>query len=98
MYNQEETTKKLNKFRDDRNWGKDHLPEELARSLMIEAAELNRIFQWPTMNRPIDRVNLAEELADILIYTTMLCGDYGFDMQEIVDDKISMNGIRYPKP
>ena len=34
------------KFRDDRDWRQFHSPENLAKSISIEAAELLENFQW----------------------------------------------------
>lgn len=83
-------------FRDARKWQKHHTGPELARSLMIEAAELNRLFQWPLMGRPIDKNDLADELADIAIYSRYLCMMFDINMDEAVRDKIVKNGKKYP--
>ena len=37
---------KLLKFRDDRNWKQFHTPENIAKSIVLEAAELLENFQW----------------------------------------------------
>lgn len=83
-------------FRDKRDWQKHHTGPELARSLMIEAAELNRIFQWPLMERPIDIYDLADELADVAIYTRYLCLKYNIDLDAAIIAKISKNAKKYP--
>jgi NTP pyrophosphatase (non-canonical NTP hydrolase) len=93
---------KLIDFREKRNWDKYHTPEELARSLMIESAELNRLFQWgeewqDKQTWPPHRVKLiTEELADIGIYLTYLCIEYGIDINQAIHDKIEKNAIKYP--
>jgi NTP pyrophosphatase (non-canonical NTP hydrolase) len=84
---------RLEKFRDDRDWSKLHTEGELARSLMIEGAELNRLFQWgesPTRER------LSEEVADCLIYGLNLCLIAGFDPIAIINAKIDKNAVKYP--
>jgi NTP pyrophosphatase (non-canonical NTP hydrolase) len=84
---------RLKKFRDDRNWLEFHTERELARSLMIEGAELNRLYQWgesPTTDR------LSEEVADCLIYGLNICLKAGLDPIDIISQKIDKNAIKYP--
>ena len=38
--------KEVVKFTEDRNWDQFHTPENLAKSISIEAAELLECFQW----------------------------------------------------
>lgn len=88
---------KLIDFRNERGWRVYHTPKELARSLMIEAAELNREFQWPLMNRQSNHnQNVKEELADIFIYGLYLCDRYNIDIHEAIEEKIKLNAIKYP--
>jgi NTP pyrophosphatase (non-canonical NTP hydrolase) len=87
------TIKKLITFRDARNWQGFHTEAELARSLMIEGAELNRMYQW--QQSPTDE-RLAEEVADCMIYALYLCEKRGLDPVEIVNRKIEKNGEKYP--
>lgn len=84
-------------FKLERNWQKHHTDSELARSLMIEAAELNRLFQWPLNKREKDHdEKVGEELADVFIYALYLCEQYGFDVEGIILDKIKKNAKKYP--
>ena len=41
-----ETMQKIMEFRDERGWKPYHTPENLAKSISIEAAELLECFQW----------------------------------------------------
>jgi NTP pyrophosphatase (non-canonical NTP hydrolase) len=41
-----EIKKKLKKFNNDRDWNQFHSPENLAKSICIEAGELLECFQW----------------------------------------------------
>ena len=91
-----EITEKLIAFRNARNWQEHHTPEELARSLMIEAAELNRLFQWPLMNRQYTPEQIADELSDIDIYLTYLYEYFGINRDYAVGRKITKNAIKYP--
>ena len=42
----EEILDRIRKFREDRQWGKFHTPENLAKSISIEAGEMLEHFQW----------------------------------------------------
>ena len=52
-------------FREERNWKQFHTPENLAKSISIEAGELLECYQWSYEN--IDRNKVKEELADVMI-------------------------------
>jgi NTP pyrophosphatase (non-canonical NTP hydrolase) len=88
----------LEKFRDDRDWQQFHNSKDLAVAIAIEAAELNELFLWKTVeeSEKVNRDKLSEELADILAYTLMLAGKHGFDIKEIVLEKIRKNNEKYP--
>jgi NTP pyrophosphatase (non-canonical NTP hydrolase) len=86
-------TDRLKKFRDDRNWSQFHTPQNLAKSIMIEAAELLENYQFGSEG---DLENIKEELADIMGYCLLLSEHYGFDIKTIINDKIDKNEIKYP--
>lgn len=88
----------INEFRDERNWRKYHNPKDLAISISIEAAELLEDFQWISSEKALkeNQENIREEIADVLIYSLMLCSDLGLDIKEIVEEKIIKNGRKYP--
>jgi NTP pyrophosphatase (non-canonical NTP hydrolase) len=88
-----EITKRLLKFRDDRNWGQFHTPQNLAKSIMIEAAELLENYQFGNEGDP---ENIKDELADIMGYCLLLSEHYGFDIKTIMTEKIDKNEIKYP--
>ena len=81
----------LIKFRDERNWKQFHTPENLAKSIVIEAGELLECFQWNPTNAKLKDVE--EELADILIYSFYLANYYNLDIKEIINKKIKINEI-----
>ncbi|GAF23144.1 hypothetical protein JCM19047_2938 [Bacillus sp. JCM 19047] len=89
---------RINRFRDERNWRQYHNPKDLAISISIEAAELLEDFQWVNSENAIknNEENIREEIADVLIYSLMLCSDLGLDVKEIINDKVEKNGIKYP--
>ncbi|MBO0430741.1 nucleotide pyrophosphohydrolase [Enterococcus sp. DIV0660C] len=89
---------KVNKFRDDRNWRQFHNEKDLAISISLEASELLELFQWKqseevTANQ-VERIK--EELADVLIYSYMLADNLDFDLEEIIEEKLIKNNIKYP--
>lgn len=85
---------KIIEFRDARDWKKHDSPENLAKSIIIEAAELLENFQWS--DESFDEVNVKEELADVLIYSLALVHDMGYNLAEIIDEKLKKNAIKYP--
>ena len=93
-----ELVKKIDDFRDERNWRPHHNPKDLAISLSIEASELLEAFQWRTSEEGWEenQENIKEEIADVLIYALTLCSELNVDVEEIVVDKIRKNGEKYP--
>jgi len=91
-------TKALIKFRDERDWEQFHDAKNLAIAISIEAGELNELFLWKTPDE-VEKVNkdrIKEEVADILAFTFLLADKYGFDVKEIVLEKIRNNAKKYP--
>jgi NTP pyrophosphatase (non-canonical NTP hydrolase) len=85
--------KRIVAFRDDRDWAQFHTPENLAKSIMIEGGELLEHFQW---GDSYDEREIAEELADILIYAFLLSDAIGVDVYEIMKSKLDLNESRFP--
>ena len=79
---------------DEREWAQFHTPANLAKSIVIEAAELLECFQWDASDVPVDRV--AAELADVLTYCHLLAATLGLDMDQIVLDKLETTKTKYP--
>lgn len=94
----EEITQKLIAFRDERDWKQFHDSKNLATAISIEAAELNELFLWKTIkeSEEVDKNRIKEELADILAFSFLLAEKHGFDVKEIVLDKIKNNAEKYP--
>lgn len=88
-----ETMNAIIKFRDDRGWKPYHTPENLAKSISIEAAELLECFQW---NHDFDVEHVYEELADVMIYCMQMADVLDVDVQEIILKKLEKNAIKYP--
>jgi dCTP diphosphatase len=81
------------KFRDDRDWKQFHSPENLAKSISIEAAELLENFQWTS---DFDKEKVIEELADVIMYCVLLSDVLDVDIDEIVKSKLRKNIEKYP--
>jgi NTP pyrophosphatase (non-canonical NTP hydrolase) len=88
-----ETIDRIIKFRDDRNWKQFHNPENLAKSISIESAELLECFQW---NNEYDKTDVVEELADVLIYSISMADILDVDIDDIINEKIKINNKKYP--
>lgn len=89
----EEVKKRLIKFREERDWKQFHTPENLAKSIAIEAGELLEVFQW---NNDYDIERVKEELADVMSYCVLLAEDLNLDIPSIMQDKIDKNEQKYP--
>lgn len=90
----EETINRIRKFSDDRDWDQFHSPANLAKSIVIEAAELLECFQWDDNNYKMQ--NIKEELADVLVYCQNLLDKLGLDADEIINMKMDQNEAKYP--
>ncbi len=89
-----ETIERIRNFTIDRDWEQFHSPANLAKSLVIEAAELLECFQWS--DTEYDLQHVREELADVLVYSQNLLDKLGLDADEIVNMKMAQNEAKYP--
>lgn len=89
-----ETIEKIRKFTEDREWDKFHSPSNLAKSIVIEAAELLECFQWS--DEEYDLQHVKEELADVMVYCQNLLDKLGLDADEIINMKMTQNEAKYP--
>ncbi len=76
-----------------RDWAQFHSPENLAKSIAIEAGELLECFQW---NADADEARVREELADVLTYCLLLAERIGADPEQIILDKLAATREKYP--
>ena len=89
-----ETRDRIRRFTSDRDWDQFHSPENLAKSISIEAAELLECFQWSSLEFDIEHVK--EELADVLVYCYDLVDKLDLDDDEIINSKMEKNELKYP--
>ena len=90
----QETLDRIRKFTKDRDWDQFHSPENLAKSIVIETAELLECFQWSGIE--VDVQHVKEELADVIVYAQDLLDKLGLDVDEIVNMKMEQNEKKYP--
>ena len=88
------TINRIRQFSDDRDWDQFHTPANLAKSIVIEAAELLECFQWS--DTEYDLQHIKEELADVLVYSQNLLDKLGLDADEIINMKMDQNEAKYP--
>lgn len=79
--------KEIIKFQTERDWKKFHSPENLAKSIVIEAGELLEHFQW---GEEYDIDEVADELADVFNYAILMAIQMDLDINEIVLNKIRL--------
>jgi len=91
----------LREFADTRDWNQFHSPKNLSMALSIEAGEIMEHFQWLTQeqskNLPADKLDeVASELADTLLYLIRLADKLDIDLLAAAQNKIKLNGQKYP--
>ena len=96
-----EITKKIQAFRDERDWAQFHNPKDMAIAISIEANELLEHFLWKTPEESEERAKnkkdeIQDEIADIAIYLTELADNLGIDLLEAMDRKLCKNTEKYP--
>lgn len=85
--------KEIAEFNKERDWDQFHSPENLAKSISIEAAELLECFQW---NSDFNMVDVCEELADVMTYCLQMADKLGVDPEEIIKNKLEITRKKYP--
>ena len=93
--------KRIATFAAERQWGKYHVPKNLAMAMIKEAAEVVEIFQWLTPAEaarlsPAKRAHLAEELADTYVYLLKLADCFDISLTEAALAKMKKNEAKYP--
>lgn len=99
----ERLARRLQEFATERDWEKFHTPRNLALALVGEVGELAELLQWRSdadvvawsASEP-GRRQIADELADVLIYLVRLADVIGIDLAAETDRKLIANERRYP--
>lgn len=90
----EELMKEIKQFNEERDWDKFHSPENLAKSISIEAGELLECFQWNGEN--YNREEVLEELADVFTYAIQMAMKLDVSPEEIIMKKLEKTKKKYP--
>lgn len=93
----------VHNFVDERDWYRYHTPKNLAMSIAIETAELMEHFQWLSteeskalIENDDARAEIADELADVLIYALSFANSTGIDVSDAILRKLDRNQTRFP--
>ena len=93
--------KKIYKHLKDRGWD-DQVPVDVAKSIMIEGAELLELFQWENLSLEEVKKNKEQveeikgELADVFIYALEMSVLLGLDTEKIILKKLAHVQKKYP--
>jgi NTP pyrophosphatase (non-canonical NTP hydrolase) len=82
-------------FNRERDWEQFHNTKDLALAINIEAGELLEQFLWKQPGQE-NKEKVKYELADILTFSFLMASKYGFDVKEIMMQKMEMNRQKYP--
>lgn len=101
--NLEDMMDKVKQFCIDRDWDQYHNPKDLAIGLSTEANELLDLFRFKSddqmkemIQNESKRVQISEELADILFFLLRFSQMYNFDLDKGLVDKLCKNSKKYP--
>lgn len=89
-----ETVERIRKFNSDRDWDQFHSPNNLAKTICIEATELLECFQWN--GEKYDLKQVKDELADVIANCQNLADKLDLDIDEIINEKMDQNEKKYP--
>ena len=91
-----ELTEKMHNFVRSKGWyekdsKRQQTPRNLSISLALEVAEILEFFQW---NETFVKEDLAEELADVVLYLLQLASITEIDLEQAILDKLEVNAKR----
>lgn len=94
-------TEDLREFVRERDWEQFHSPKNLAMALSVEAAEIVEHFQWLTQDQSLRlsrerRDAVQDEIADVMIFLTMLADKLDIDPVAAAREKLAKNKNKYP--
>lgn len=99
----EELKDRLRDFVRERDWERFHNPKNIAESICIEAGELMEVFQWKSDQEVVGwkfeqekNERVAEELADVIIYSLNMANAMDIDVSKAILSKIEQNEKKYP--
>lgn len=87
----------------ERDWEQFHSPKNLSMALAAEAGELMEHFLWATPEQSgaiaadaTKRRQIADELADVVIYALEFANITGLDVAAAIEAKMAANAKKYP--
>jgi NTP pyrophosphatase (non-canonical NTP hydrolase) len=86
-------------FARERDWEQFHSPKNLSMALAAEAGELMEHFLWLESEASRERArreDVADELADILLYALEFANVTEIDLARAMRNKMVKNGVKYP--
>lgn len=94
----------IKQFHKERGWLKNQVPGSLAKSIMIEGAELLEHFQWDEGDSRSateiiaakDKQEISDEVADVFWYLLTFCDHMQIDILKALGDKYEKNAKKYP--
>lgn len=101
MSNIEKLQQDIKNFLAERGWTS-MVPADIAKSVIIEAAELLEIFQWSNPDlKDIEKdpekfSSLKKEIADIFIYLFNFSVMFNLDTEKIIREKLEYNRKKFP--
>lgn len=98
--NTAELLQRMHTIRDRNQWQPLHSPKNLAMAASVEMSELLEIFQWlsepQSRQLPAEtRAHAGEEIADVMLYLLLLCGELGIDPERAILAKLADNERRF---
>lgn len=89
------------KYNKIRGWNQ--APEDLAKSIVLESAELLEHYQWDASARRLktkkkikNQAEIEYEVADIIWYLVLFCKKAKVDLVEALEKKMKYNEEKYP--
>ena len=91
-------TEMIIQFREDRDWKQFHKIKDLLLGLNIEVGELQELFLWKSDEEihQIENAHIENEIADIFIFLTYICDEFGIDLKTAIENKVKLNNMNYP--
>ena len=89
----EKLIEEIKQFNEERDWDQFHSPENLAKSISIEAGELLECFQW---NSDYNKEEVCEELADVFTYCIQMAMKLNVNPEDIILNKLEKKKKKYP--
>ena len=90
-------------FARERDWVQFHSPKNLSMALAAEAGELMEHFLWSesaashdVAQDPKKREQIADEIADVVIYALEFANISQLDLAAAIDAKLAKNAAKYP--